>query len=120
LTRYFDAINGRDFDAWRATLSRQHRATDRATFLADYASTVDDEIVVRGIVDRPDGVVEVTVTFRSRQQPRHAPADLPVGCLWWRIDYPLVRQGGQLKIPVLGRSNSSYRACAAGSASPTG
>lgn len=111
LTQYFTAINTRDYDAWLATLSRRHRTSDRPTFLANYASTVDDDILVVAITTRPDGVLMVAATFRSRQDPLHAPADLPAGCLRWRIGYPLVRENGELRIPVLGKANSSYQRC---------
>jgi hypothetical protein len=109
--QYFEAINGRDYDAWLGTLSRDRRPDPRQKFLEEYSTTADDEIRIVGITARPDGSLLVAVSFRSRQDPRYAPQDQPVDCLRWQIVYPLVNEDGRYKIAVVEFVNRTYRPC---------
>lgn len=111
LEQYFTAINDGGYEQWLATLTERRQVTTRDTFHRNYATTVDDDVVLKAVTVRADGTVVATATFRSRQDPANAPANLRVGCLRWTITYPLVREGGKLKIPALDPSNSSYVAC---------
>lgn len=112
LRQYFNSINARDYDGWAATLSRQRKVDPRSLFLAQYATTVDDDIRVFGISERADGSLLAAVSFRSRQDPSAAPADLPRSCLRWQVGYPLIWEDGRLKIALIGAPNHSYTACA--------
>jgi hypothetical protein len=112
--QYFESINGRDYDAWLDTLSRDRRPDPREKFLEDYSTTADDEIKIVGITAREDGTLLVAVSFRSRQDPRYAPQDQPVDCLRWQIAYPLVSEDGRYRIAVVEFVNRTYRPCADG------
>jgi hypothetical protein len=109
--QYFQAINDLDYDSWLATLSDDHPPVSRAEFEEQYSTTVDDDIRVHDITQRDDGGLQVPVSFRSRQDPRHAPQDQPVDCLGWKIDYRLIFEGGRLKIAKVEFGSRDYRPC---------
>ncbi|HSV67527.1 MAG TPA: hypothetical protein VLJ59_16680 [Mycobacteriales bacterium] len=108
---YFGAINARDYPRWAGTLSRERKVDPPEKFRIDYSTTVDDDIRIVGINERPDGGLLVALSFRSRQDPAHAPPELPVACLRWQIVYPLVDEDGHYKIALVRPTNRSFRAC---------
>lgn len=102
LQRYFDSINGRDYNGWKTTVSRQRiQGKTQNEWLKEYRSTRDGSILVYRIeAARGDGM-EVLVAFSSTQDPSDAPVGLPERCVRWRLTLPLVRDGGQWKIDAL-------------------
>lgn len=108
---YFDAINNRDYELWVSTLSESRgRNETEAKFHNDYSTTVDDQVHIVDISEDGDGLL-VRVSFRSRQDPSKAPSEAPLPCLLWQFNYPLGREGGDLKISQVPAANRSFRAC---------
>lgn len=100
LQRYFDAINARDFDAWRKSVSgrRASQAVEQ-TWMAAYDTTQDRGMVVQRLESDVVGRrLRALISFVSTQDVAKAPVALPEGCIRWRVVYVLVREGGELKV----------------------
>jgi hypothetical protein len=111
LTRYFSAINNRDFRAARATLVRRDGLpANDAEFQDQYRSTHDEDVRLLGLSPTDSGGYLATVSFTSYQNPADAP-DKTSSCLIWSVSYPLVQVDGTLLIDVVGRSEVTYRHC---------
>ena len=96
---HFDAINVKSFEQWKPTVvPSKRREKTESQWRSDYATTRDTNIVVVRIEPAPDESLRVLMTFDSHQDPKHAPPQLRVPCVHWRVVYPLVRQGRVLQL----------------------
>lgn len=109
-SRYFNAINHRDYQLWLTTLSVDHQPDPRDKFLRDFASTSDENVRIVDIANAGDSGLLVSLSFRSHQAPSLAPTDAPYDCLDWQIQYPVVVEDGVLKISYV-RPVHYYRRC---------
>ena len=82
MSRYFQAINGRDYAAYRATQSPGIAMT-ASQFQAGFGSTQDSDVLVTGITTAPGGRPAADVTFTSRQQPQDGPEG--ESCTNWHV-----------------------------------
>jgi hypothetical protein len=114
LQRHYDAINGRDYAEWRATVvPARAAALGEAEWQKAYATTEDGSIRVERIDPNPDadsdGGLLVRVRFISTQAVDNAPSDLPVGRICWRSTLPM--RGTPPLIEVTGGGSSAREAC---------
>lgn len=99
MQRYFNAINSRNYAAWRTTVVEQRiKDNPEEKWRRDFQSTKDGSIVVNRIELGQRDTAVVLMTFTSTQDPADAPKDLPVGCLRWSIVFPLVHRDDGWKI----------------------
>ena len=82
MSRYFQAINGRDYAAYLATQSPGIAMT-ASQFQAGFESTQDSDVLVTGITTAPGGRPAADVTFTSRQQPQDGPEG--ESCTNWHV-----------------------------------
>jgi hypothetical protein len=82
MSRYFQAINGRDYAAYRATQSPGIAMT-ASQFQAGFESTQDSAVLITGITTMPGGQPAADVTFTSRQQPQDGPEG--ESCTNWHV-----------------------------------
>lgn len=107
--QYFDAINERDYSAWRARVTDdQAHAQDAGHWTAAYATTVDSNVLVMSIEDEP---LRARVKFSSQQSVGLAPSALRSDCINWDLTYLVVERDGQLVISGLDPSAQSMVAC---------
>ena len=99
LQSYLRAINSGDYDeAMRWVSADIRRDSSREQWSADYATTYDDQLQILSVTG-PDSAPQVLATFRSRQAPGYGPVGAEdATCLWWTIDYSMVRQGDRFTI----------------------
>ena len=112
LQRHYDAINGRDYEQWRATVvPARAEALGEAEWQKAYATTRDGSVRVDRIDPDPDGDggLLVRVRFISTQAVENAPSDLPVGRICWRSTLPM--RGTPPLIDVTGGGSSAREAC---------
>jgi hypothetical protein len=112
LQRHYDAINGRDYEQWRATVvPARAAALGEAEWQKAYATTRDGSIRVERIDpdDGPDGGLLVRVRFISTQSVENAPPDLPVERICWRSTLPM--RGTPPLIDVTGGGSSAREQC---------
>ena len=109
ISRYFQAINGRNYAAYLATLSPGN-APGAPQFQIGFASSQDSDVLVTGITTTPDGRPAADVTFTSRQQPRDGPNG--ESCTQWQVTMFFDRTAGTWTIgaPPAGY-RASYQAC---------
>lgn len=100
LQKYFDAINARDFDGWRAVVSAQRVATTaESAWMSDYETTRDGGMVVQRVESDVVGRrLRVLLSFVSTQDVAKAPVALPERCIRWRVVYVMAWEGGELKV----------------------
>ncbi len=109
LQDYFDAINGHDFDSWqRAVGARESAAQTAERWRADYRSTVDSNISVMTLSDRP---LRARTMFTSQQDVDLAPPSLPEPCVNWDVTYLLGDHDGRLVLTGTYPSAHSMKAC---------
>jgi hypothetical protein len=111
LDRYFTAINGHHFVAFRHLLSPDARhGMTLAHFAAGYGTTTDSSAVLRGISVTSTGQVAAHVTFTSHQAA--AGSTTRSTCTSWNVTLYLDRDGSGLLVglPPAGYS-ASYAAC---------
>lgn len=109
LQTYFDAINTRDYPAWRgAVTDDQARAQDADHWRAGYATTTDSNVLVMSIQDDP---LRARVRFSSQQSVELAPSALRADCIDWDLTYLVVERDGRLLISGLEPSSQSMAAC---------
>jgi hypothetical protein len=109
LQRYFDAINGRDFDAWLAVVAPDQSANQTADdWEHKYSTTVDSNLMVAAIDDEP---LRARLMFTSQQDDQFAPERLPVTCINWDLTYLLTEQGGELVLSGIDPSAQTMAAC---------
>jgi hypothetical protein len=109
VNRYFQAINGRDYAAYRATQSPGIAMT-ASQFQAGFASTQDADVLITGITTMPGGQPAADVTFTSRQQPQDGPEG--ESCTDWHVTMYFDGSAGTYTIgaPPNGYK-AAYQAC---------
>lgn len=99
LQGYFDAINAKDYDMWRETVTDDRaKATPRQDWLVDFRSTQDGSPVIYRIELAGKGAARVLLTFTSTQDRADAPQELPTDCIHWNVVFPIETEGNQWKI----------------------
>lgn len=97
LQRHFDAINSKNYQAWKTTVVPERaERLDEAEWRDAYASTTDgtiridriDPLSEAGEGDTVDGVL-VRVRFVSTQNAEDAPPDLQAPRICWRSTLPM-------------------------------
>jgi len=111
MSRYFQAVNGRDYAAYRATQSPGIAMT-ASQFQAGFESTQDADVLVTGITTAPGGRPAADVTFTSRQQPQDGPEG--ESCTNWHVTMYFDGSAGTYTIgaPPNGYK-AAYQACPA-------
>jgi hypothetical protein len=112
LQRHYDAINGRDYDAWRATVvPARAAALNEKEWQEAYSTTHDGSIRVDRIDPDPDadGGLLVRVRFISTQAVEKAPSDLRAERICWRSTLPM--RGTPPLIDVTGGGSSAREQC---------
>ena len=109
MSRYFQAINGRDYAAYQATQSPGIAMT-ASQFQAGFASTRDSDVLITGITTLPGGQPAADVTFTSRQQPQDGPEG--ESCTNWHVTMYFDGSAGTYTIgaPPNGYK-AAYQAC---------
>ncbi|MGH3120953.1 MAG: hypothetical protein ACRDND_07945, partial [Streptosporangiaceae bacterium] len=109
ISQYFQAINGRNYAAYLATLSPGN-APGAPRFQIGFESSRDSDVLVTGITTAPDGRPAADVTFTSRQQPRDGPNG--ESCTQWQVTMFFDSTAGTWTIgaPPAGY-RASYQAC---------
>lgn len=106
LNSYFAAINGHDYQQYRALLGRKLRRDESAqAFTSGYSSTSDSAATLNSISSLGGGEVGAAVTCTSHQYPSQSPTD--TGCTDWNIIVYLTIHGGRY---LLGPAPAAYRA----------
>ena len=91
LSRYFDAINTKNYAAWAATVTPARAAQQpEAAWQQGYASTVDGTIRLSRIDEVAPGRLVAMVSYLSTQRPEDAPSGLQTARICWRESIPLV------------------------------
>jgi hypothetical protein len=110
LQRHYDAINGRDYEQWRATVvPARAESLGEAEWRKAYASTEDGSVRVARIDPDADGGLLVRVWFISTQAVENAPPDLPAERICWRSTLPM--RGTPPLIDVTGGGSSAREQC---------
>jgi len=103
LQKYFNAVNHRDFKAWRQVVTGEvgNHQTE-ADWRDGYKTTVDKGMFVYRIVDTDQGA-DVFGTFTSTQDVADAPPDLKASCIQWNVVWPIVKSsdGFRIDVPVI-------------------
>jgi hypothetical protein len=101
LQRYFDAINARDYQAWKDNVTSEvARRLREPQWQANYQTTTDGSVVVQRIDASSTERLRVLISFVSVQDVAKAPADLPVDCIRWRVVYPMSEEDGTLRVDI--------------------
>jgi hypothetical protein len=109
INRYFQAINGRDYAAYRATQSPGNAMT-APQFQAGFESTRDSDVLITGITTMPDGSPAADVTFASQQQPQDGPDG--ESCTNWHVTMYFDGSAGTYTIGASPNGyKASYQAC---------
>jgi hypothetical protein len=107
LSRYFDAINAKNYAAWTTTVTPARAAQQtEAAWQQGYATTVDGTIRLSRIDEVSPGHLVALVSYLSVQRPEDGPEGLKTSRICWRESIPLV--GDPLQIDV-GKSGSTLR-----------
>jgi hypothetical protein len=111
VSRYFQAINGRDYAAYQATQSPGIAMTE-SQFQAGFKSTQDSAVLITGITTMPGGQPAADVTFTSRQKPQDGPEG--ESCTNWHVTMYFDGSAGTYTIgaPPNGYK-AAYQACPA-------
>jgi hypothetical protein len=110
LQRHYDAINGRNYAQWRATVvPARAAALGEVEWQEAYSTTQDGSIRVERIDPDPDGGLLVRVRFISTQSVENAPSDLQAERICWRSTLPM--RGTPPLIDVTGGGSSAREAC---------
>ncbi len=106
LTRYFRAINTRDYRAYRRLLDDQMRRVETAQrFSTGFRSTRDSGARLMTLPRAPDGRLAAVVAFTSHQSPADSPDQS--GCTHWTITLFLEHAGRGY---VIGPPPAGYQA----------
>lgn len=100
---YFDAINNRNYAAWKTTVSiqRVQQKPSAEAWANDFRSTKDGSILIDRIEPAPHGSLRVLLAFNSTQSVQDAPANFQKGCIHWRLVLPMIFQNGGFKIDTV-------------------
>ncbi len=109
LQKHFDSINARNFQDWVTTVTEQRRALTpgESAWRKPYETTRDGTILVHRLEAVGPQRLKAMITFTSTQDPVWGPADLRVGCVRWRVVYPLQVEDGALRVDVGTEGQSS-------------
>jgi len=107
LSRYFDAINTKNYDAWTATVTpaRANQQTE-AAWQQGYATTVDGTIRLSRIDEVSPGHLVALVSYLSVQRPEDGPEGLKTSRICWREAIPLT---GEPPLIDIGENGSILR-----------
>jgi hypothetical protein len=109
IDRYFRAINGRDYAAYRATQSPGSAMTAQQ-FQAGFESTRDSNVLITSITTMPGGQPAADVTFTSQQQPQDGPEG--ESCTNWHVTMYFDGNAGTYTIGVPPNGyKAAYQAC---------
>jgi hypothetical protein len=114
LQTYFDAINDRDYEKWKLTVTKTRiQAKPLSDWLKDYRTTRDGSILVYRIDALSDRDLRVLIGFTSTQDPQDAPAELPrASCVHWRLTLPVTLEQGRWKVDTAaGYTTPEITAC---------
>jgi hypothetical protein len=101
LQQHFDSINQKDYDKWRATVTKARAAGfEQKVWESDYRTTRDGSILMHRIDTAPDRKLRVLISFTSTQSVDDAPLELKEPCIRWHIVLPLTREDNKWKIDV--------------------
>lgn len=110
LQRHFDAMNNRDYEAWRGTVvPERSEGLGPAAFEQAYGSTRDGTIRIDRIDEGPDGSLLVRVRFVSTQDLADAPPDMRAERICWRSTLPMA--GSPPRIAMTRGGSSVATAC---------
>jgi hypothetical protein len=112
LSRYFGAINARDYRSYASLLSPSlQQGLTEPQFSKGYGSTADSDETLVSISAATDGDLDAAVMFTSHQNPQDSP-DHAESCTDWSISLFLARGGSGYLIdqPPSGY-RASYRPC---------
>lgn len=111
LNSYFTAINGHDYQQYRALLDRKLRRDESLqAFTNGYSSTSDSAATLTSIYSVGGGEIGAAVSFTSHQSPAQSPTD--TGCTTWDITLYLTPQDGHYLItPAPPGYHASYQPC---------
>ncbi len=117
LQRHYDAINNRDYVAWRSTVvAERSAALPEPRWRSDYASTTVGAIRIDRI-DRAGGApgtgLLVMVRFVSTQAVADAPTQFPAERLCWRTTLPMTppADGAPPRLERTGGGSSVAEVC---------
>ncbi|WP_158893859.1 hypothetical protein [Amycolatopsis anabasis] len=113
LQNFFDAINHRNFEQWRDTVTRERlQSRTQSQWEREYETTRDGSIVVHRIEAVGPSALHVLVTFTSTQNVKYAPPELPEGCIRWRLVLPVVQESGRWRVDqVLPGTTPEHEKC---------
>jgi hypothetical protein len=111
LTRYFNAINTRNYAEFSSVLDAQMRADNSpASFAAGYATTTDTAETLTSISGSGNGDLAATVSFTSHQSPADSVDRSP--CNDWLLTLYLAPQGnGYVITPAPPGYQPTYSDC---------
>lgn len=108
LDAHFASINAMDYEAWkRSVVPEKWKYLPEEAWRQEYDSTQDSFVRVHRIEPGLEDSLRVQLTFQSRQDPEHAPPQLPERCVQWSVVYRLVADGAGFRIDVTGLSGSA-------------
>jgi hypothetical protein len=109
INRYFQAINSRDYAAYRATQSPGSAMTTQQ-FRAGFESTRDSNVLITSITTMPNGNPAADVTFTSQQQPQDGPEG--ESCTNWHVTMYFDVNAGTYTIGLPPNGyKAAYQAC---------
>ncbi|WP_051342999.1 hypothetical protein [Pseudonocardia spinosispora] len=108
LSRYFNAINSKNYSAWTDTVTSARAAQDpQEKWTTGYRSTKVGTIRLTRIDDAGSGRLIALVSFASTQNAQDSPDKRPQNC--WRVSYTLT--GDPLRIDATGPSGVLVGPC---------
>jgi hypothetical protein len=111
LSRYFQAINAKDYPAYRSMYDpASNPAQSEADFRSGYRTTQDSAITLAKLVPSGTGGWLATVTFTSNQAPSASPTG--TSCTQWRVLYVLAPAGATFVLEKAPPGyHAAYQAC---------
>lgn len=103
LTRYFTAINTRNYTRWRSVFAPDYRGNFTPAGFAGYASTKDSGARITGMSPTADGRDEVRLTFTSTQDASYGQDGET--CTVWKLRFYLEQVGTR---SLFGRPPANY------------
>ena len=102
LTKYFTAINTKDYQQWTAVVTDERVAAQSQTdWKKGVRTTKDSDALVYRIERSSGNSLRVLVGFTSRQKLEDAPVFFREPCIKWRLVMPMVLEDKALKIAAV-------------------
>ena len=99
LQQYFDAINAKDYEAWKQVVTSERVTTTKVDkWYEDYRTTHDGSIVIYRIEASGDGHARVILQFISVQDPANSPPEFPERCIRWSLVWPFAKERNEWKL----------------------